>query len=81
MTPEDFCERLELSEVATAAFVVDGQLQRVNLARMNSVDTQLLFAGTGITTLKNYTPGVHEFEYEAYIASVFGDLFSRDDES
>ena len=81
VTPEDFCERLELSEVATAAFVVDGKLQRVNLAKMNSVDTQLLFAGTGITTLKNYTPGVHKFEYEAYIASVFGDLFSLEDES
>ena len=81
VTPEDFCERLELSEVATAAFLVNGELQRVNLARMNSVDTKLLFAGTGITSLKNYTPGVHEFQYEAYIASVFGDLFALKDES
>lgn len=81
VTPEDFCERLELSEVATAAFIVDGQLQRVNLARMNSVDTQLLFAGTGISSLKNYAPGVHEFAYDAYIASVFGDLFALEDES
>lgn len=80
VTPEDFCERLEMTEVATASFLVDGQLQTVNLVKINSVDTQLIFAGTGITSLKNYNPGVHSYQYEAYVASVFGDMFSLKDE-
>lgn len=75
VTPEDFCERLEVSEVATAAFVVDGKLQRVNLMKLGSVDESLIFAGTGITSLKNYSPAVHPYQYESYLASVFGDLF------
>lgn len=81
VTPEDFCEKLEISEVATAAFIVDGSLQRVNLARLNSVDVKLLFAGTGVTSLKNYTPAVHPYQYESYLSSVFGDMFSLKDES
>jgi hypothetical protein len=81
VTPEDFCERLEITEVATAAFVVNGSLQRVNLAKLNSVDAKLLFAGTGVTSLKNYTPAVHPYQYESYISSVFGDMFSLKDES
>lgn len=80
VTPEDFCERLEMNEVATASFIVDGQLQTVNLVKINSVDTQLIFAGTGVTSLKNYNPTVHQYQYEAYVASVFGDMFSLKDE-
>ena len=80
IAPEDFCERLEVSEVATASFVLSGQFETVNLVQINSVDTELLFAGTGITSLKNYTPGVHPYKYESYMASVFGDMYSLKDE-
>lgn len=80
LSPEDFCERLEVTEVATASFLVAGKLETVNLVQINSVDTELLFAGTGITSLKNYSPGVHPYKYESFIASVFGDLYSLKDE-
>ena len=80
VAPEDFCERMEVLEMATAAFVVNGKLESVNLMKVNSVDPKLLFAGTGVTSLKNYTPAVHEYDYEDYAASVFGDMFSLKDE-
>ena len=80
VTPEDFCDRLEVTEVATAGFVADGEFQRVNLLKVNSADVQLIFAGTGVASLKNYSPAVHPYLYEAYAASVFGDIFSLKDE-
>ena len=80
VAPEDFCERLEVNEVATASFLVSGNLETVNLVQINSVDTELLFDGTGVTSLKNYTPGVHPYKYESYMASVFGDMYSLKDE-
>ena len=81
IAPEDFCERLEVTEVATAAFVVDGKLRRVNLMKLGSVDESLIFAGTGVQSLKNYSPSVHPYQYESYLASVFGDLFYFEDET
>ena len=80
VSPEDYCERMEVMEMATAAFVVNGNLERVNLMKVNSVDPKVLFAGTGVTSLKNYTPAVHEYDYEDYAASVFGDMFSLKNE-
>ena len=69
VTPEDFCDKFEIAEVATAAFVAGGKLQRVNLLKVNSGKS-----------LKDYTSGVHVYPYEDYAASVFGDLFYLKDE-
>lgn len=80
VTPEDFCERMEVMEMATVAFIVSGKLERVNLMKVNSVDARLLFSNAGITSVKNYSPAVHEYDYEDFAASVFGDMFSLKDE-
>lgn len=80
IAPEDLFERLEVTEVATASFMVAGKLESVNLVQINSVDTDLIFAGTDVTSLKNYSPEIHPYRYDSYLASVFGDLYSLKDE-
>ena len=69
ITPEDFCEKYDITEVATASFIVGGNLQSVNLLKVNSGKS-----------LKEYVSGVHAYPYEDYAASVFGDLFYLKDE-
>lgn len=79
--PEEFFERLDVSEVATASFLVDGQLHSVNLQRINSLDSQIIFTGEEMSVSKESTPKVHPYNYGGYLESVFGDIFSLKDES
>ena len=71
LSPEDFCERLDVAEVATASFKVNDGLQRVNLVRVGKVDKNLI----------SLTTGLNEYKYASYIGSLFGDLFILEDES
>lgn len=71
ISPEDFCERLEIAEVATASFKVNEGLQRVNLVRVGKVDKNLI----------SITTDLNEYKYASYVGSLFGDLFILEDES
>ncbi len=71
ISPEDFCERLEIAEVATASFKVNDGLQRVNLVKVGKVDKNLI----------SLTTGLNEYKYASYAGSLFGDLFILKDES
>lgn len=71
ISPEDFCERLEIAEVATASFKVKDALQRVNLVRIGRYDSHLISSSTIL----------NEYKYGSYVASLFGDLFLLEDES
>ena len=71
VSPEDFCERLEIEEVATAAFKVKDALQRVNLVKVGRFDSNLIAS----------TNNLHEYKYGSYVGSMFGDLFVLEDET
>lgn len=80
LAPEDFYNRLEIEEVATASFRIDDDVESVNLFKIKNPDHEILFAGTGVSSLKDYKPAVHTFEYENFAASVFGDMYILKDE-
>lgn len=71
VTPEDFCGRLEVAEVATASININGQLHRVNLTKVAKVDKALISSESKLMAYK----------YGSFIGSVFGDLFLFKDES
>ena len=80
ISPEEFLKELKVQEVATASFVVSSKLQRVNLMRVGDLDKDLLFKGNKIDKIKDEGPGVLSFAYPDLLASVFGNIFSIDDE-
>ena len=71
VTPEEFCTRLDVSEVATASFNINGKLHRVNLTKVGKVDKALISSDTKLM----------EYKFGSYVGSVFGDLFIFKDES
>ncbi|MGM9785636.1 MAG: hypothetical protein ACI3ZS_02230 [Candidatus Cryptobacteroides sp.] len=81
VSPADYFAGIGIQEAATASFVVGSTLERVNLVRTSSPSAEILFKGTGISSLKDYTPGVHPYAYKGFLASMFGSIFSLPDES
>lgn len=79
--PEALFDGLKVKEIANASFKVDGKLERVNLIRISNKEAGLVFKGNDITTFRGYTPTVHSWAYGSFLASVFGELFSLEDES
>lgn len=71
VSPEEFCERLDVREVATAAFKVDEVLQRVNLVKVGNLDKSLVSSSS---ELKDY-------KFASYVGSLFGDVFVLKDEA
>ncbi|MGM9735518.1 MAG: hypothetical protein ACI3ZL_03815 [Candidatus Cryptobacteroides sp.] len=80
-TPAEYFKGIGIQEAATASFVVGSSLQRVNMVRTSSPSVELLFKGTGISTLKDYTPAVHQYAYKGFLSSLFGNIFSLPDET
>lgn len=77
--PEDFIRRLDVKEVSRADFVSGGGLASVNLIRIGRQDT-LLFVGTEGKSFDD-EPSIHAWPYASFISSVFGKVFSLEDES
>jgi hypothetical protein len=77
--PADFVKRLKITEVATASIPTSTGLERVNLMRLDNVDTLLLRSTgkSGIAAAKNVLP----YAFSEYAASVFGHIFNLKDES
>lgn len=81
ISPEDWCGALDIEEVASVSFFVGKDLEDVVLLKVGNPDVPVIFKGTDVTTLKDYVPQVHEYAYPGFAGSLFGSLFSPDDES
>ena len=81
ITPDALFRTLEAREVATASFVLDSHVERINLIRIDNCDVGTIFKGTDVKSLKKYTPEVHSWPYASYAAMSFGSLFALEDES
>lgn len=79
--PEEFFTHLEVKEVANASMIVGSKLEKINLVHVGNADVSTLFKGSEVTSLRQYSPAVHTWNYSGFAASVFGRLFSLDDES
>ena len=79
--PDDLMASIGVREVAVASFMAGGKLETVNLLRTGKDIPEVLFKGTEGFSKKNYVPAVHSWPYAGFTASVFGNLFSRKDET
>lgn len=79
MTVEDFIRLSAMEEVAKAAFKVGGKVEHVNLMKVGKGAAASLFPDE--ISGKNYVQAVHPYEYQGFLASVFGKFFELDDES
>lgn len=79
--PEALFDCLKVKEIANASFKVDGKVEKVNLIRISNKEAGVIFKGNDITSFRGYTPAVHNWAYKSFAASVFGELFSLEDES
>lgn len=72
-------DRLGVCEVASAAFMVGGKMERVNLLKVERADT-ILLRGTGDKSFGK-SPKVRPYAFADNVASVFGKCFRLPDES
>ena len=81
ISPSELFERMQVTELATAAFHLGDRLERINLLRVGNREPELMFNDPQIRTMRGYVPAVHTWKYPSYIASVYGSLFDLKDES
>ena len=81
ISPYDLMVSLGVKEVATASFMVGGKLEKVNLLKTGKDVPEMLFSGVEGFSRKNYVPEVNSWSYAGFTSSVFGNLFSPEDES
>lgn len=81
IAPRSLMAAIGLKEAAVATFMAGGKLETVNLLRTGKDIPEILFKGIEGFSKKNYTPAVHSWPYEGFASALFGNLFSRDDES
>lgn len=79
--PADLLKRWDVREVAVASFRTGSAVETVNLMKVGSPELSTLFQGTDVASLKGYVPAVYQWGYPSLLASVFGDFFSRIDET
>ena len=80
-SPVDMLLKWEVTEVGVASFKSGSAVETVNLMRVDAPDAGTLFAGTEVSSLKDYVPQVHQWAWPSLLASVFGDFFARKDET
>ena len=81
IAPSQWAEILDFKEIAQASFYVGDRLENVLLLRPGNIDVNTIFRGLDVTSVKQYVPAVHDFVYSGFASSLFGSLFSADDES
>ena len=79
VSPDAMIGKWGVTEVATAAFECGGELEWVNLLKVENTDTVLL-RGTGKKSFGK-KPEVYPYAFAESIASVFGRYFRLEDES
>lgn len=80
ISPSDWVSKLNLREIAVASFFTGSDLESVLLLRPGCKDLSVIFDGTG-TSPDKYDGSVLEFRYGGFVSSLFGTLFSLDDET
>ena len=81
ISPMELFDRLGVKELATAGMIIRSRLEKVNLIRVESRDAELLFCDPSVKTLRGYVPQTHEWKYGSFVSSVYGSMFSIEDES
>ena len=81
ISPYDLMVSLGVKEVATASFMAGGKLEKVNLLKTVKDVPEMLFSGVEGFSKKNYVPEVNAWPYAGFASSVFGNIFSPEDES
>ena len=81
ISPYDLMVALGVKEVATASFMAGGKMEKVNLIKTGKEIPEMLFNGVEGFSKKKYVPSVNDWPYAGYASSVFGGLFSVEDES
>ena len=79
--PADWAAALGLEEVAVAGFKVGGKLEKVILARLGRVNFPVLFKGITDIDEDDFEDLIRPYAYKGYLSSLFGNLFSTEDES
>ena len=79
MDPDDYLKVFDVKEVATASFRMGGSIERVNLIRIGNRGFKALIGSEKADKDQNVT--VRPFRYGSFLASVFGDVFSLEDET
>lgn len=79
--PDKLMASIDVQEAAVASFMAGGKLETVNLLKTGKDIPEVLFKGVEGFSKKNYVPAVHKWPYAGFAASVFGNLFNRQDES
>ncbi len=81
ISPDELMASIGAREVAVASFMAGGKLEKVNLIRTGKDVPEVLFKGAEGFSKKNYVPAVHSWPYSGFLASLFGNLFSLEDET
>lgn len=81
VSPAGLMTAIGMREVAVASFMVGGKLEKVNLIRTDKDVPEVLFKGTEGFSRKDYVPAVHSWPYAGFAESLFGSMFSLEDES
>lgn len=81
ISPENLMASIQAREFALAAFMAGGKLEKVNLIRTGKDIPEILFKGTEGFSRKDYLPALHSWPYAGFAASLFGSLFSIEDDS
>ena len=74
--PVEWAVSLDIKEVAAAAFVTGGSLEKVLLVRTGKSAARILSENQ-----ESPDNGIFEYKYKGYLASLFGEAFSLQDES
>lgn len=81
INPDLLMSSIGVQEAAVASFMAGGKLETVNLLKTGKDIPEVLFKGVEGFSKKNYVPAVHKWPYAGFAASVFGNLFNRQDET
>lgn len=79
--PEDFFKNIQIREIGSASFICGSKIEKLNLMNIGSKDESLIFKGNPGVSFRGYVPAVHSWAYPSFAGSVFGNLFTLDDES
>lgn len=81
ISPMDWAVALDIEEAAVASFTVGGSLEKIALVRLGSVNHQVLLKGIQDVSADDCEDKILPFRYQDFLTSLFGSVFSLQDES
>ena len=79
-SPEDWAASLNIREVSVASFYAGTDLEQVIMVRTEPKKAYQFLFGDSLS-VRQYAPRVHEYKYQGYVASLFGPMYSLEDET